>query len=33
MSKEDRERMRQRFCEKPPAQDVVINQESVVQRE
>ena len=28
MSKEDRERMRQRFCEKPPAEDVVIQGEA-----
>jgi len=29
MTKEDRERMRQRFCEKPPAQDVVIEGDAV----
>jgi hypothetical protein len=28
MTKEDRERMRQRFCEKPPAQDAVIEGEA-----
>jgi hypothetical protein len=28
MSKKDRERMRQRFCEKPPAPDVVIEGEA-----